>query len=52
MPQLMPLSWISSSFMILMLILSSCMFYGEKMGYKNLKNYHEKISNQNNLWCW
>nr|YP_009333091.1 ATP synthase F0 subunit 8 [Araneus angulatus]AMD83658.1 ATP synthase F0 subunit 8 [Araneus angulatus] len=51
MPQLMPLKWIFSMFMIVIMLISMCMMYSEYMKISFFKKSNFNKSHLN-IWCW
>nr|YP_009240915.1 ATP synthase F0 subunit 8 [Neoscona nautica]ALF63149.1 ATP synthase F0 subunit 8 [Neoscona nautica] len=52
MPQLMPLNWIFSSMMLLIIIMSASIIYSEKMMKTEINMLMNNMKNSENMWCW
>nr|YP_009691838.1 ATP synthase F0 subunit 8 [Argiope perforata]QEG58618.1 ATP synthase F0 subunit 8 [Argiope perforata] len=52
MPQLMPLNWVFSSFMISLVVVSACLIYSEKIEISALNNGTNSVMNKTDLWFW
>nr|YP_009117190.1 ATP synthase F0 subunit 8 [Neoscona theisi]AJE26546.1 ATP synthase F0 subunit 8 [Neoscona theisi] len=52
MPQLMPLNWIFSSMMVLVIIVSAGVIYSEKMFDNEVNMMLKGMKKSMNYWCW
>nr|YP_009240928.1 ATP synthase F0 subunit 8 [Neoscona adianta]ALF63162.1 ATP synthase F0 subunit 8 [Neoscona adianta] len=52
MPQLMPLNWMFSSMMMLIVIVSLAIIYSEKMMINEVNMSLKGMKKSMNIWCW
>nr|QNV12137.1 ATP synthase F0 subunit 8 [Araneus diadematus] len=52
MPQLMPLKWVFSSMMMLVILMSVGVIYSEKEKVGEVKSNVQSIGDKMHIWCW
>nr|QNV12111.1 ATP synthase F0 subunit 8 [Araneus quadratus] len=52
MPQLMPLNWVFSGMMMMLILISISLIYSEKESVEESKIIMYKYNKKMNIWCW